>query len=338
MLELTAAQTVAGMQYLADHENVRVDGAALRTVADPAEAAVAVAAETADRVRAVLDAYPGQPIVLLSGGVDSLLVAATATDLGVRPHAITVVTGADTDDYGPASAAARALGLSHEVITLDRADVVRLARRATNVLGTSELWEVAAAMPLLAAESAISTHAVGQPGDSAILTGSGADAVFAGGRTLTAPLGTPSATAELDTLIRTEVGTNFVRARLVPDFYERLLDARAAMLIHVFQTERFWQIGRQLAPTALFQDIDGVVWDKMPLRIACERVLPGDAGALAWTRKAPIQRATGLFAALADAARVAAAELPGACTYSNPLVEPIESVAIRLYLHTLGTA
>ncbi|WP_305093147.1 asparagine synthase C-terminal domain-containing protein [Prescottella sp. R16] len=333
MRQPLAGQTATGVQYVADCENVDIDGIELRTITDADTAALAVADETADRLRAVFDAFRGRPIVLLSGGVDSILVAATAATLGTRPHAITVVTDVDTDDYGPASAAAQALGLTHEVIYLTQDEVVDLAERTTRILGTAELYEVAAAIPLVAARNAIAAHAAQQDEAVALLTGSGADAIFAGGRFVTAPIDSPSATAELDAFVRAEVCANFVRHRLVPDYYERVLGDFADNLVHVFQTERFWQIGRTLAPPALFRNVDGTVRDKMPLRIACSNTLPSGAASLAWTRKSPIQRSTGVLGALTQAARASAACLPGAGTYSDPLTEPIENVAVRLYLH-----
>ncbi|WP_185981916.1 asparagine synthase C-terminal domain-containing protein [Skermania sp. ID1734] len=336
MLEPTSAQTATPLQYVADHRDIHIDGTARRTATDPHQAAKAVTAEITDRIAAVLDAYPGQPTVLLSGGVDSILVAATAVHLGKRPHAITVVTEGETDDETPARAAAQALNITHDVITLGPADVVRVAKQAVSALDTSELWEIAAAMPILAAQSAIQAHEAEQAGPVSILTGSGADAIFAGGRPVTSPVDSLDATIELDKLVRDEVGKNFVRDRLIPDFYERILGDKADKLIHVFQTERFWELGEQLAPPALFVPRDGDVCDKAALRIACEALLPADAAYLAWTRKSPIQRSSGLFAALADAARAAAAELPGAQTYTDPRTESFEAVATRLYLARLA--
>ncbi len=86
-------------------------------VADPHVAAAGLIAETRDRIRAVLDQHPEQPAVLLSGGVDSIFVAATAVALGARPHAITIVTDNSTDEAN-AVVAAHVLGLTHDVVRL----------------------------------------------------------------------------------------------------------------------------------------------------------------------------------------------------------------------------
>ena len=328
----TALQTAKPMQFVADDHALDVDGSSLRITTDPDIAAKAIAAETLDRIRVVLDSYPADPIVLLSGGVDSILVAATAVAIGAAPRAITIVVDGETVDRAPAIAAAEALGLRHEVVVLSSSDVVSLAKSAVAALGVNELWEVAAAIPILAASELIRRFSAASPAPAAVLTGSGADAIFAGGRVIEHPIESAAANQALDEVVRTETGTNFVRDRLVPDFYERLLGDDAQALIHVFQTERFWQLAEQLAPPALFGHVVGAAHDKLAVRLACERLLPETAQHLAWTRKSPIQRSSGLFDALADAARARAAQLPGATTYSNPLTESMESVAVRLFL------
>lgn len=323
------------MQFVADDHVLNFDGTALRTTTDPSVAAAAVAAETRDRIRAVLDKYPAEPVVLLSGGVDSILVAAAAVSLGASPRAITVVVDGNQVDKEPAEEVAQALGLRHEVIILRSSDVVDLAAAAVAALGTNELWEVAAAIPILAAAGSIRRFTATSQEPTAVLTGSGADAIFAGGRVIGHPASSSAANRALDHAIRTETVTNFIQGRLVPDFYERLLGPQSHALIHIFQTERFWQLAEQLAPPALFGEISGIAHDKLAVRVACQNMLPETVQHLAWTRKSPIQRSSGLFDALADAARNRAAKLPGATTYSNPLTEPIEAVAARLFLADL---
>ncbi|MEU6041280.1 asparagine synthase-related protein [Actinomadura sp. NPDC047616] len=301
-----------------------------RTLTDPRAAAKLIADETRSRVQAVLERFPGTPSILLSGGVDSIYVAAMAADLGVRARAITIVTG-DGADRPHAAAAAAALGLPHDIIELTADEVVQLARDVMGRIGTSELWEVTAGIPLLAARRSLDR--IANPGP--ILTGSGADAIFGGGRKPTHPLDSDEARAEIDRLIREESAANFRYDRLVPDFYPALLDRYADRLIHVFQTVRWWRLAARFAPRALFGDHDGSPVDKLALRIACDALLPSGAKHLAWTAKSPIQRASGLMGALATAARAYAAGLPGATTYTNPKTEDPEAVATRLYLAIL---
>ncbi|WP_228002206.1 asparagine synthase-related protein [Nocardia australiensis] len=302
----------------------------LRTITDPREAAQAVALETRSRIAAVLDKFGGTPAVLLSGGVDSIYVAAVAVELGAKPVAITIVTEGQTDEAN-AAAAASVLGLRHDVIRLNVNEVSDLSREVMRRLDTSELWEVTAGIPLLAARR--SFDAIADLG--AILSGSGADAILGGGRKLTYPVSSSEARTEIDQLIRTESAANFRYERLVPDFYPALLDQYADRLIHVFQTVRWWQIAECFAPTALFGEHNGRMTDKLALRTACDAQLPEGAKHLAWAAKAPIQRSSGLMSVLATAARTYAANLPGARTYADPIMEDAEAVATRLYLSIL---
>ncbi|MGW4533415.1 asparagine synthase-related protein [Nocardia sp. NPDC004340] len=327
-----ADQTGETMQFVADLRDIAAPDPGLRQVADPVVAAELIGQELRDRLRAVLDAATADPVVLLSGGVDSILVAAAAVAAGARPHAITIVSEGGTDREN-AEAAARALGLTHEVVEIDEPAVVDLAAHAIDRLGVPELWEVTYAVPLLAALPALDRLGAVGP----ILTGSGADAIVAGGKQLRHPIGSPEAVEELDRTIRKESANNFVHARLVPDFYPRIMGEYADRFVHVFQTVRMWEVAETFAPTALFGEHDGEPADKLCLRLACEALLPDAARGLAWAKKSAIQRSAGIMGALATAARRRAAAMPGATAYGDPMTEPYESVATRLFLALLGT-
>lgn len=330
-----SAQTGVALQQVADLRDIAALDPDRRQVTDPNIAADLLADELQDRIGAVLAAHLGEPVVMLSGGVDSIAVAAAAVQLGARPHAITVVTadGAGTDAVG-ATAAATALGLSHELIELNDQDIDELAQEAVSRLPVAELWEVSYAIPLLAmARHLDQRHNVGP-----ILTGSAADAILAGGKKLHHPVDSTAAVDEMDQIIRKESSGNFRFERLVPDFQDRIIDRYADRFIHVFQTVRFWEIAETFSPSALFGTRNGDPVDKLALRITCDRLLPSSArGTLAWAKKAPIQRSAGIMGALENAARRAAADLPGARTYTDPMTESAEAVATRLYLANLDT-
>ncbi len=326
------AQTSEPLQFVADLlGDIAAPNPGARTVIDPDTAANLVAAEARSRIAAVLDRFGGTPAVLLSGGVDSIYVASVAVDLGARPVAITIVTDHQSDEPN-AVAAASALNLRHNIIRLTEGDVAELSHDVIRLLGTSELWEVTAGIPVRAAVRILDTI----DGLGAILTGSGADAILGGGRKLTdLPADATEACDELDRLIRTESAANFRYNRLVPHFYPALLDSYSDQLIHVFQTTRWWRVAENFAPPALFGEHDGRQIDKFALRIACARQLPENVKHLAWAAKSPIQRSAGLMATLGHAARRYAANLPGAQTYTDPMTEDAESVATRLYLAAL---
>ncbi len=330
-----SAQTSEAWQQVADLRDIAAADPGRRQVTDPHVAAGLLADELQDRIDAVLAAHSGESVVMLSGGVDSIAVAAAAVQVGARPHAITVVTadGAGTDALG-ATAAAKALGLTHELIELGEHDIDELAREAVAKLPVAELWEVSYAIPLLAMAQYLDQRSKVGP----ILTGSAADAILAGGKTLHHPLDSAAAIDEMDRIIRKESSANFRYDRLVPDFQDRIIGDYAGRFVHTFQTVRFWEIAETFAPTALFGERRGMPVDKLALRIACDRLLPSSArGTLAWAKKAPIQRSAGIMGALEHAARRAAADLPGARTYTDPMTENAEAVATRLYLALLDS-
>ncbi len=328
---MTASQTGEALQYIADLQDIRTPDPQRRQLTDSDAAAELLRAETIDRIKAVCSAQSGDPVVLLSGGVDSIFVAAAAVAAGFKPHAVTVVTQSGSTDKTNSMAAAVALGLTHTVIELNDREISELAQAAVGLLPVSELWEVSYAIPLLAAARVLDQLDNVGP----ILTGSAADAILAGGRTLTHPLTSPAATEELDRIIRTESASNFARERLVPDFHERVIPKYVTRFVHLFQTARFWDITTGFAPPALFREIDGQLVDKLALRLACESLLPEQTASLAWAKKSAIQKSAGIMGALARASRQAAADLPGAQTYTDPLDETWEAVATRLFLALL---
>ncbi|GAB2712352.1 asparagine synthase-related protein [Nocardia thraciensis] len=326
-----APQTCEPLQHVADLlGDIARPNADARTLTDPDLAARLIAAETRSRIAAVLDEFGGTPAVLLSGGVDSIYIAAVAVALGARPVAVTIVTDGQSDESNAAAAAA-ALGLRHDVIRLRPGEVVELARDVVHRLGTSELWEVTAGIPLLAARRSFDEI----PDLGAVFSGSGADAILAGGRRLTHAPDSAAARDELDRVIRAESAANFRYDRLVPHFHPALLGHYAKRMIHVFQTVRWWQLSERFSPTVLFGAHLGRPVDKLALRIACRDQLPRPVEHLAWAAKAPIQRSSGLMGVLANAARTHAANLPGARTYTDPMTEDADAVATRLYLSIL---
>lgn len=328
---ISAGQTGEAIQFVADLRDIATGDPECRRVIDPREAASVMERETLSRVDAVLHSFAGTPVILLSGGVDSILVAAAAVALGVRPHAVTVASSDGTDKTNAAAVAA-ALGLSHETVELDEQAVTELAGEAVARLGLPELWEVSYAIPLLATLPVLDR--IGAIGP--ILTGNGADAIVAGGATLHHRLDSPAARNELDRIVRTESAHNFVYDRLVPDFYPRIMGSYANRVVHVFQTVRFWEAVSNFAPPALFGEHNGESVDKLCVRIACAQLLPPEVEPLAWSKKAAIQKSAGIMGSLAAAVRGYVASLPGARTYTDPTTEPEEFITARLFLALLG--
>ncbi|MBS1691219.1 MAG: hypothetical protein JST91_03245 [Actinobacteria bacterium] len=290
------------------------------------------------RLTAVHTANNGLPLgLLLSGGIDSILVAACAARLGLRPTAVTVMAmkpGGGTpyqsgDERGAAAAAA--LGLAHSAVRLTPDDVLVSARDCIPRLGLTELWEVTSAIPVLAAIDRLDANGANGPA----LSGAGADALFLGGGVLTSDPQTDEAVEEYRDQVLHNVRRFFTRARLIPDYYERLLGSRWHRFVQVFQTISFWQYAQLIHPTLLWRaGPDGRTYDKYVLRYSAHRL--GVSEKLAFTAKEPLQVSSGMVAALMYCAR---RELSGRAanrTYADPMVEPDEHTAVRWYLEQVS--
>jgi asparagine synthase (glutamine-hydrolysing) len=338
------AEAADPAQYVADQIGDQLVAADGPGTTDRDAAAAALIGLVERRIAAVLETTSNvRPGLLLSGGIDSLLVAACAHRIGLDPLAVTVLYDDGHDNTAlpledsRAITAAKALGIEHRVISMTAADVHALARRCIRVLETTELWEVCAAVPGLAAIEHL--DAAGACGPA--LTGSGADALFLGGEQLTAPVGSEKALAEYRSRVTAKVRRNFTRARLVPDFYERLLGDRADRYVQVFQSESFWRFSQIIDPSLLWRTVPGVAGhpvqvDKYLLRYAAQKLgLPGE---LAFTRKSPLQVSAGIVSALVTNARKDLDGNPANRLYADPKTEPAEHTAARLYLEKLARA
>ncbi|UQE73267.1 asparagine synthase C-terminal domain-containing protein [Gordonia sp. PP30] len=285
------------------------------------------------RIHAVVAAHPGRPALMLSGGIDSILVAAVCADLGLAPYALTVVTESDTklEDLRGRDVA-RLLAFPHEVVDLDADRLVDAAIDCIRRLGTWELWEITSAIPVQAAFGRFAQLDAGP-----VFTGAGSDALFMGGGALRADPDSTAGLAEFRSTVTAKVSANFTRHRLVPDYYERLLGDRSGLFIQIFQTATFWRYAMSLSPGLLWRHgPDGRVYDKFVLRNAAARL--GVPPGYVWTDKAPLQVSSGVIGALMRTARADIAAQPGQQTYDDPRHEPLEHTIVRQYLrHLDGT-
>ncbi|MFC0315316.1 asparagine synthase C-terminal domain-containing protein [Gordonia phosphorivorans] len=284
------------------------------------------------RLRAVLRDHTGPPGLMLSGGIDSILIAAVAARVGMRPQAITVVT-AHTDERRPDDLrgveVARHYDLPHELVTLTTDRTERAAAECIRRLGVWEMWEVTSAIPNRAAFDRFEALGVGP-----VFTGAGADALFMGGDTLRTPPDSDAGLAEYRTRVTAKVRGNFTRNRLVPDYYERLLGESAENFIQVFQTEGFWRLAMSIHPELLWRPgPDGRIYDKYLLRYAAAKI--GVPEEFVWTAKSPLQVSSGVVGALLESARTTLSREAEQRTYADPLSEPVEHTAVRLYLRCL---
>ena len=291
------------------------------------------------RIRAVFARGDELPLgLLLSGGIDSILVAACAAKLGLAPSAVTVVA---TDDDGTTigsedergAIVAAHLGITHTFVRMTPGEVATAARDSVRRLGVSELWEVTSAIPTVAAIEQLDRSGTVGPA----LTGAGADALFLGGYRLVADPATPEGMVEFRDRVTAGVRSQFIRERLVPDYDERLLGEKAGRFVRIFQTRSFWEFAQVVHPSLLWRaGPDGRPFDKYLLRYTAERM--GIPSHLVFTTKSPLQVSSGTVAALLLSARRRLADRPANRVYADPMTEPVEHTAVRLFLDELGQA
>lgn len=272
---------------------------------------------------------------MLSGGVDSLSLLAVLASMGLSSKVLAVtvlVEGVDNADGDPAEQATELFGVDHEVVRLSSADLRRLTSRALDVLPVDELWEVAAAVPVLAVREVCESKGV--PVGSPVFTGGGADVLLAGGMTPPASE-IEDAASWLTRSVFENVKGSFCRERPVPDFYERLLGERSEDFIRTYQTVAAWETTSRFGAPVLFGVYEGQLYDKVCLREAATGW--GLPGVLAWKPKSPMQTSSGVFAGLAQLVREEVAGYSHAQEYTDPMTEPAENVLARIAVHSLST-
>lgn len=275
------------------------------------------------RVQALAEKWDERPILMLSGGVDSLLLAAAMVRQGLNPLAVTftAIVGDWVDEEAQrASALCSVFDLEHELVSPSPTEFAVAAEQNARVLGVSDPWEVVAAVVLSKCEQRADSLGLRGP----IFTGGGADSVFLGGETFEE--GKPSS-VEWSKAVRDRVSKNFTRHRLIPDFYERLL-AQPDRHIQCWQTLSAVDFGLSLQPTAVRGD--DLATDKLVLREAAVEL--GVPRELVFHAKNPMQVSSGGVAALVGSARAWLSTRRGSAEYADPFTEPLEYTVARLWL------
>lgn len=276
------------------------------------------------RVMAVLERDKRRPVVLLSGGIDSVLLAAVVAYHERKALAVTVEFdhhGQNTTENNPdtlvASAVCHHFGLEHRIAFLSHHGTKKWAGEAARRLGTGDLWEVLAGTVLLAANNTAHVHGA----DGPLFTGAGADALFNGGST------DDVSQHKWHEKVADSVAREFTHARNIPDFYERLLD-EPERHIKTWQTKAAVELAMALRP----EHVRGVGHreDKKLLREAAIHL--GVPEHLTRRPKSPMQLSSGGVNALVQAARRDLVDDPSHTAYTNPRTEPIEHTVARLWL------
>lgn len=121
----------------------------MRDMDDADEARRRIGEYLVARLRSVLDAYPGRPTLMLSGGIDSTTLAGALKEIRANPLCVTVaVADRLSADHERAAAVAACLGFEHVAVEVSREEAVAAAVDVAQDLGTDEIWEVGAAVTI----------------------------------------------------------------------------------------------------------------------------------------------------------------------------------------------
>ena len=244
---------------------------------------------------------PGSDVPLgafLSGGLDSSLIAALAAEVP-RRHPGRLKTFAVGTDGSPDLAAARRvaahIGSDHREHVFTAADVAEVLPEVIYHLESADVDLVRSAVPTLFAAR------LARADVKAVLTGEGADELFAGYAYHHAYVDDPRALAdELTRSLGTMHNINLQRVDRVT--MSQSLEARTPFLdrdlIDFAQAiPAAWKLMRTDPAAA---EATGPTTEKWILRKACADLLPHD---LVWRRKAQFDEGSGLVATLQDALR-----------------------------------
>ena len=225
----------------------------------------------------------------LSGGLDSSIIAALAAKATDRPLKTFAVGAEGSPDVSAARAVAEHIGSDHHELVFTAEDLAEVLPRVIYHLESADVDLVRSAMPTYFA-TVLARRQV-----KVVLTGEGADELFAGYRYHHAYAGQPRALAdEITRSLGTMHNINLQRVDRIT--MSRGLEARTPYL------DRDLIDFAQSIPASLKMKISddgsGETIEKWILRKACEDLLPAD---LIWRKKAQFDEGSGTVAELDEA-------------------------------------
>jgi len=215
----------------------------------------------------------GKAAILLSGGLDTSIVATIARRYS-RPDAYTVaLKGSPSPDVGYARLVAEALGIRHTVHCMDAAEALELVPKVVGVLRTYDPMEVRNSLAIYAG-----MLAARDGGADVVLTGDGADELMAG-YSFVYNLGKEELGAQLRRL------WGVMAFSSVPLAESLGIEARTPFL-----DPDFAAYAMEMDPACKVGEEAGQVYGKFILRKAFEGMLPRE---ITWRAKTPIEAGSG---------------------------------------------
>lgn len=303
------------LEYVADD---RAIGYGSHDITNLETAIELVSSHIEARLGALLETSSQRNCLMLSGGIDSILLA---TYLAEKDPGALAVHFCIADDEPSrrellvATGVAKQLGFEFQLIAPTAEQFGTAAQSVARDLGTADVWEVCAGAVLRFCDK----YATAAGADGLIFTGAGADALFCGGKTV--------AEENWAVAVKEAIQAHFTYERNIPDFYERIL-ARPERHVQFWQTHDAVELAQRLSPRVVRGE--AFATDKWLFReLAQRRGVPHD---WCFTTKDPMQKSSGAIRALERSARTMLAHDDEHSVYSNPLEEPSESIIGRLWL------
>lgn len=211
--------------------------------------------------------------ILLSGGLDTTILAYIASKR-VDLRAFTVaLKGSEAPDLGYAKLVARHLGLRHRICTFSEDEALRAIPEVVRILKTFDPMEIPNDLAIYFA-----LREARAEGADAVMTGDGADELFAGYSYLF-----KMGRGELNGYIK----------RISKSMYFSSVDLGKALGIEVrapYLDPEFVRFAVEISPESKVKRVRGSTWGKWILRKAFEGIIPVE---VAWRAKTPIEIGTG---------------------------------------------
>ncbi len=216
----------------------------------------------------------GHGTIALSGGLDSSIIAALRAG-STSTRTISVIAGDfESPDMAYGQAMARHAGLEHEIVNVSTVEALDAVEEATRVLGTYSPMEIRSAAVIC-----IVLRAACRSGAGLVITGDGADELFAGYSFLArAP--------------RAQLRARLKRLQRIMHFPSmKMAEAMDIKMTSPYLDRGVVEVSRTVPEDMLVHGEGDARVGKWILRKAFERDVPHE---IAWRQKVPMSRGAGL--------------------------------------------